>query len=304
MKLSMLSSLSVLMAFSLDRASAFSPAVLPPHLIPFLQTRPSTRLSAGSSLSTASSEQLNNLKQLELRAGQLKRVLAREYTSFFNPMERDYYRPDVTFQDPLTSLTGVDAYQSNVDLLSGRNFLGSLLFSDASINLHSVTGGDVSMQGSDNTVSVSDITTRWTLRFCFKALPWKPNAVFSGISVYKVQTGGSEGVRIIRQDDYWDSINLQSDGSYQHMDKTVGLSDFIDQLKPSDLNAPSAGPELPYELLRRGDGYDVRRYPSFTAAKLVYERRDDGFLELGSFTRGRLFRGERQFALSCCGAMR
>ncbi|GAX18963.1 hypothetical protein FisN_8Hh183 [Fistulifera solaris] len=224
-------------------------------------------------------------QQLQSSVDQLKKVLAREYVSFFNPMEKQYYSSDVTFQDPLTSLAGIDKYQDNVDMLSGRTLLGSILFSDASINLHSVKGGDISVD-SQGTTQISDIVTRWTLRFCFKALPWKPTARFSGISVYQVRTGGSEGVQIVQQNDYWDSINLQSDGTYRAVDKSVGLSDFLDQLKPSDINAPSAGPELPFELLRRGNGYEVRRYPQYSAAKLAYERRDEGYSILGSFCKG------------------
>ncbi len=225
-------------------------------------------------------------QQLQSSVDQLKKVLAREYVSFFNPMEKQYYSSDVTFQDPLTSLAGIDKYQDNVDMLSGRTLLGSILFSDASINLHSVKGGDISVD-SQGTTQISDIVTRWTLRFCFKALPWKPTARFSGISVYQVRTGGSEGVQIVQQNDYWDSINLQSDGTYRAVDKSVGLSDFLDQLKPSDINAPSAGPELPFELLRRGNGYEVRRYPQYSAAKLAYERRDEGYSILGSFCKGK-----------------
>jgi len=223
--------------------------------------------------------------QLEPNVAQLKKVLRREYISFFNPMERQYYREDVVFQDPLTELSGIDAYQNNVDMLSGRTWLGKILFSDASINLHSVEGGKVTLNGDK--VEVSNIVTRWTLRFCFQALPWKPTARFSGISVYQVEAAGSEGIRIKQQNDYWDSINLQSDSSYVAADKSVGLKDFLDQLKPSDLEAPGAAPEVPYELLRRGNGYDVRRYPSFTAAKLQYERRDEGYGTLGSFTQGK-----------------
>lgn len=225
--------------------------------------------------------------QLKSSVDQLKRVLTREYVSFFSPMETEYYSSDVTFQDPLTSLSGVDKYQNNVDMLSGRTLLGSLLFSDASINLHSVKGGEVSFDESSGTMAISDIVTRWTLRFCFKILPWKPTARFSGISVYKARAGGSEGVQIFQQNDYWDSINLQPDGTYHAVDKAVGLADFLDQLKPSDINAPSAAPELPFELLRRGIDYEVRRYPKFTAAKLDYERRDEGFSTLGSFCRGK-----------------
>eukprot|EP00977_Amphora_coffeiformis_P008559 scaffold1936_cov154-Amphora_coffeaeformis.AAC.9 len=196
-------------------------------------------------------------------------------------MEKEYYAKDVSFDDPLNSLSGVDAYKSNVDMLSSKTLLGKVLFRDAGIVLHNIKGGEVLEDGS-----ISDVVTRWTLRFTFQILPWQPTARFSGISVYKVERGGPKGVRILSQQDYWDSINLLEGGEYKAVDKSVGLSDFLDQLKPEQLAAPTAGSELPYQLLRRGKGYEVRRYPCFTAVRIPYARRDDGFLDLDSFTRG------------------
>lgn len=46
--------------------------------------------------------------------------------------------------------------------------------------------------------------TRWTLTVCFKALPWRPVPCFTGISEYTVD----DQARVVRQVDYWDSINL------------------------------------------------------------------------------------------------
>ncbi|CAN0464652.1 unnamed protein product, partial [Scytosiphon promiscuus] len=46
--------------------------------------------------------------------------------------------------------------------------------------------------------------TRWTLTVCFKALPWQPVPRFTGISEYTVD----DQARVIKQVDYWDSINL------------------------------------------------------------------------------------------------
>jgi len=218
---------------------------------------------------------------------QLKKVLEREYLSFFDPMERDYYADTVTFDDPLTQLEGVDGYQSNVDMLAGRNLFGSLLFRDAGIALHSVSGGQVT-QNSDGSIAVGEITTRWTLRFTFKALPWQPTPRFSGISRYTVAPGGPKGVQVLKQADYWDSINLvPGGGDYEAVDKSVALGHFLDQIKPGTWEAPSAGLELPYQTLRIGrGGYEVRRYPRYTAVQMPYERRDEAFTALGEFTRG------------------
>jgi predicted metal-binding transcription factor (methanogenesis marker protein 9) len=61
---------------------------------------------------------------------------------------------------------------------------------------------------------------------CFKVLPWQPRPVFTGVSEYTLD---SEGY-IIRQQDYWDSINLEK-GKYSAKGKLTGLSDFAAQLK-------------------------------------------------------------------------
>jgi hypothetical protein len=196
-------------------------------------------------------------------------------------MYTEYYAPDVTFDDPLNDLDGVAAYQANVDMLGGRTTFGSLLFQDSSIVLHSVKGGEVKEDGS-----ISDITTRWTLRFTFKILPWQPTARFTGISVYNVEPGGSQGVLVKKQTDYWDSINMIEGGEYRQVEKGIAISDFVNQLLPGGIQAQGAAPEVPYQLLRRGNGYEVRQYPSYTAVKIPYGRRDEGFGALGAFTKG------------------
>lgn len=133
-----------------------------------------------------------NTQELSSNIAKLKRVLEQEYISFFNPMVDSWYASDVTFNDPMTSLSGVDSYRNNVDMLAGRTLMGKILFDGAGINLHSVTGGEIK-ESSSGQVEIGDIITRWTLKVTAKVLPWKPEAVFSGISVYKVQPGGKEG---------------------------------------------------------------------------------------------------------------
>jgi Uncharacterized conserved protein (DUF2358) len=213
----------------------------------------------------------------------LKGVLEREYVSFFAPMQKEFYATDVSFDDPMTSLSGVDSYQNNVDMLASRTLMGKFLFEDAGIVLHSVEGGEVGVDGS-----ISNIITRWTLRVTAKVLPWKPTARFSGISVYEVSCGGKEGVLIDHQTDYWDSINIKpnSNGEYHKVDKGIAVQDFLGQVKPDNARAIAAGPEVPYQLLRRGNGYEVRRYPSYTVAKIPYDRRDEGYDILATITQG------------------
>lgn len=214
---------------------------------PAYRARPSTRLNA----------EISDVMQ----------CLTREYRNFFDPLESEYYAKSVRFEDPLSTLSGLDAYRSNVDMLAGRTALGRLLFSDAAIALHSVSQtGERSLR------------TRWTLRVTFSILPWKPVARFSGISDYEL---GEDNV-ILGQKDYWDSIDLAG-GEYSRSSKDVGIKDFAGQV----LTTKGAfDGELPFELLRRGKGYSVRRYPACTYASVKYESRPEGYDILGSYTSG------------------
>ena len=258
-----------------------------------------TTTASTATAATAATNILTTVPEVQASVEQLKKVLEREYLSFFNPMEREYYADSVTFDDPLNNLAGVDGYQANVDMLAGRTLLGSLLFRDAGIALHSVTGGHVTQSQSSSTssdeedgrIEISEITTRWTLRFTFKILPWSPTPRFSGISRYTVRLGGPKGIQIVKQADYWDTINLKPGGAdYEACDRAVAVQHFLDLIKPGNFEAPPAGPELPYVTLRIGKGgYEVRRYPSYSAVQMKYERRDEAFTELGAFTSGKYF---------------
>jgi SOUL heme-binding protein/Uncharacterized conserved protein (DUF2358) len=269
-----------------------------------------TKTTTISSLTTTSDSQNDPTSTSPI--DELKQILQREYVTFFNPMRKEFYASNVTFQDPLTSLVGIDAYQQNVDMLAGRTLLGSLLFEDATISLHSITGGEIMDDNDDdnnynnnkdtNNGLYQDIVTRWTLRFTMKVLPWKPTARFSGISVYKIQSRNEgQQIQIIAQQDYWDSINIVKPQNptilqrqsrpqdwYQTVDRRIGLQDFLQQIRPTlSLQASQAAPELPYELLRRGSSYDVRRYPSSYVIQVTYtgRRRDEALTILGSLTR-------------------
>jgi len=254
-----------------------------------------TRLYASSGANSSNPRHYDK-HEISDAVNKLKAVLEREYITFFNPMKTEYYAPTVTFVDPMTSLSGVQSYKNNVDMLASRTTLGKLLFSDASIVLHKITGGEIvsSPAATDSNkitnIEIQDVFTRWTLKLTAKILPWKPTARFSGISVYKVVLDDTQGtkIQIVRQMDYWDSVNIlpNSTGQYQSVASGIAISDFLDQLKPGGFQAQSAAPELPFTLLRRGNGYEVRAYPSFTAVTLPYTRRDEGFGTLGSFTRG------------------
>ncbi|CAN0130018.1 unnamed protein product, partial [Ectocarpus fasciculatus] len=170
----------------------------------------------------------------------LKQDLRDEYASFFDNFESERYLPDVQFIDPVTSFTGFDNYKKNLDMLGGRSALGNILFKDAGIILH-----DIEEPGPFR------LRTRWTLTVCFKALPWQPVPRFTGISEYTID----DQARVIKQVDYWDSINLVK-GRYQAVSALDGVRDFVGQVLPSAAAGVTTTGGL---LLRRAKDYEVRR---------------------------------------------
>ena len=199
--------------------------------------------------------------------------LQREYDSFFNPMEMEFYNPEVTFEDPMISLSGPEAYKKNVEMLAGSNPFGKLLFSDCGLTMHNVTEGATPEQ----------LTTRWTLQFRFRLLPWAPVAQFTGVSQYTLDSEA----RVLKQTDFWDSVNLAAGGGYVPKPKAAAFADLLGQLAPSKAGAQAASDfELPYVLLRRTPEYEVRRYPVHVSVATAYERRIDAFGTLGAYTNG------------------
>ncbi|CAE7664863.1 unnamed protein product [Symbiodinium sp. CCMP2456] len=198
----------------------------------------------------------------------LKECLAREYRSFFRPFEAEFYDEDVSFKDPLNNLAGKDSYKANVEMLSGDSFVGNLLFSDGFIDLHGVE--EVPGQPTR-------LRTRWTLGFVFKLLPWKPRALFSGVSEYEID---GQSAKVLRQRDYWDTLSLQKGGEYVPEPPLSGLKDLVSQLlpsalKPAEAREPAVAEDAGWELLRRAAAYRIYRSsdgrtfavpaPSFTA---------------------------------------
>ncbi len=184
--------------------------------------------------------------------------LIKEYSTFFQYFATENYAANVRFKDPLTSFEGINKYRANVDMLGSRTLLGKLLFEDASIILHTID------QVDDRTIQ-----TRWTLSVTMKGLPWKPRLKFTGVSIYTL----NDALLIQNQVDYWDSINLNK-GKYEEMPFTDGLNDFLSQIFV-ETTAEMAAPELPYELLRRGKRYEIRRYPATVVAETTYEQRPE-----------------------------
>lgn len=192
----------------------------------------SYRLLRGQPMHRCSTTACFSSNQIAEPLQELKKSLMREYSSFFNPMDRRFYSSDVEFVDPMTSFRGIDKYQNNVDMLAGRKGgIGKLLFRDASIILHNIR-----VMGS------KELETRWTLQVSVR-VPGSPRAKFTGVSRYSLDDNGL----IAKQVDFWDSVNLVN-GNYQTKPITEGLKDFFGQLQ-GETGAVQSAPELPVRTL-------------------------------------------------------
>jgi len=137
-------------------------------------------------------------------------------------------------------------------MLSGENFMGNFLFEDGFIDLHAV---------EDVPGNATRLRTRWTLGFTFKLLPWKPKALFTGVSEYVIHP---ESALVLSQRDYWDTLSLEGGGSYTPEAPGAGLADLAAQLLPENLRPPegqepAAATATNWSLLRRAKAYRIYR---------------------------------------------
>ncbi|KAG0514963.1 hypothetical protein BDA96_10G238400 [Sorghum bicolor] len=104
-----------------------------------------------------------------------------------------------------------------------------------------------------------ELTTRWTMVMKFMLLPWKPELVFTGLSIMGVNP---QNLKFNSHVDLWDSIQNNEYFSSE------GLLDVFKQLriyKTPDIETPN------YLILKRTAHYEVRSYAPF----LVVEAKGD-----------------------------
>ncbi|XP_042513429.1 uncharacterized protein LOC122088289 isoform X1 [Macadamia integrifolia] len=147
-------------------------------------------------------------------------------------IDRTMYDEQVRFRDPITKHDTIDGYLFNIALLK-------ILFRpDFQLHYAKQTGP-------------YEITTRWTMVMKFMPLPWKPELVFTGISIMGINP---ETQKFCSHVDIWDSIENNNYFSVE------GLWDVIRQLriyKTPDLESPK------YQILKRTANYEVRKYSPF-----------------------------------------
>ncbi|MQL98635.1 hypothetical protein Taro_031351 [Colocasia esculenta] len=155
-------------------------------------------------------------------------------------IDRTRYDDRVEFRDPITRYDTIDGYLFNIGLLR------SLFRPDFQLHHVKQTGP-------------YEITTRWTMVMNFALLPWRPEAVFTGVSIMGINP---QTRKFCSHVDIWDSIKNNDYFSLE------GLWDFIKQLryyKTPDLETPQ------YQILKRAQNYEVRKYAPF----LVVEAKSD-----------------------------
>lgn len=166
-----------------------------------------------------------SLRPVDVAAEKIKA----EIPTLFTTSKPDFslYAENVEFEDPLTKFSGVSRYESNIAFLRD-----SFVFSDTKLVLYDI-----------KIIEEDLVRTRWMLSMK-AALPWQPRASFTGQSDYVVN---KEGL-VVRHIDYWDSISSSAYFSWE------GFKDFIGQC------APAKGYQGDYELLRRTEECEIRRW--------------------------------------------
>ncbi|CAF2089787.1 BnaCnng74050D [Brassica napus] len=142
------------------------------------------------------------------------------------------YDERVKFRDPITKHDTISGYLFNISLLK------NIFTPDFQLHWAKQTGP-------------YEITTRWTMVMKFSLLPWKPELVFTGLSIMAVNP---ETKKFCSHLDLWDSISNNDYFSFE------GLVDVFTQLrvyKTPDLETPK------YQILKRTANYEVRKYEPF-----------------------------------------
>ncbi|CAL5053578.1 unnamed protein product [Urochloa decumbens] len=155
-------------------------------------------------------------------------------------IDRSAYDDRVRFRDPITRHDTIDGYLFNIRLLK------QLFRPDFYLHAVKQTGP-------------YELTTRWTMVMKFMLLPWKPELVFTGLSIMGVNP---QNLKFNSHLDLWDSIQNNEYFSFE------GLWDVFKQLriyKTPDIETPK------YLILKRTAHYEVRSYAPF----LIVEAKGD-----------------------------
>lgn len=168
--------------------------------------------------------------------------LDKELCQLFAPggeVTRARYAADVTFEDPVTKISGLDAYVLLVRALKAA------FQPDFTLHALEATGAD-------------ELTAVWTMTANVPLLPWRPVVPFTGRSVYKVDL--ATGL-VTSHVDTWDAVT--GSNAFPSLEAAALLA-----RRALDATQVPDGLETPrYEVLRAAADYEVRRYDAFTVAE-------------------------------------
>ncbi|KAL9280083.1 putative SOUL hem-binding protein [Arabidopsis thaliana] len=156
-------------------------------------------------------------------------------------IDKTAYDERVKFRDPITKHDTISGYLFNIA------FLKNIFTPQFQLHWAKQTGP-------------YEITTRWTMVMKFIPLPWKPELVFTGLSIMEVNP---ETNKFCSHLDLWDSIKNNDYFSLE------GLVDVFKQLriyKTPDLETPK------YQILKRTANYEVRNYEPFIVVETIGDK--------------------------------
>lgn len=155
------------------------------------------------------------------------------------------YSTNVEFKDPLASYTGLATYKQALQLLKDSKISNGVRF-----QTH-----DVSVVGKGH------VRARWTLSAECPLLPWKPRVVFTGVSVYTLDSAG----KVVRHVDHWDSCGEDE------LPVLGGLRDIF--FGGAGLWRAQPDPDFympPSVTLYRGKEYELRRLEDYRTVEMDY----------------------------------
>ncbi|KAG0591894.1 hypothetical protein KC19_1G210000 [Ceratodon purpureus] len=169
---------------------------------------------------------------------QMQEFLRKDLVHLFDEqgIDKTMYDEKVEFRDPITNYDTLDGYLFNIGMLRA-------LFQPI-FELHSV-----------KQTAPYELTTRWTMTMNFWIVLWKPQLIFTGVSIMRVNP---ETGKFCAHIDLWDSIQNNDYFSVE------GAKDVIRQMqyfKQPDLETPK------YRVLKRRADYQVREYEPFIVAE-------------------------------------
>ncbi len=125
-------------------------------------------------------------RPLETQVEVAIQILKQELPSLFQKdLSYDIYSSDIYFRDPVNTFKGKFNYRI---IFWTLRFHGRLFFTDLAFDLHDVYP-----------VSESSVRADWTVRGILR-LPWKPELLFNGYSLYQFNSQGL----IYEHIDTWD----------------------------------------------------------------------------------------------------